>query len=314
MAEPRSWRGVCRHMRMQVVINDRAGTVVGAATDAVADHVAEILASAGHAVEVFVTKPGQLQEALRRALEMQPDALIVGGGDGSIRSAASAVARSSTALGVLPLGTVNRLARDLEIPLDYKAAAQALATARVQAIDAAEVNGRLFLCNAILGPTTRFSAARQHLRGKPGSQRFHGYIAAVRELLQYRRRVTVRVDDGAEARTLRVLSLVVSNNAYPEEPSLTMRRPELDGGVLALYASQHETGWRMVLAALKAVLGRVARDRDVVQLRSSRLTVDVRARMSVPLSIDGEVEHLATPLEFTIRPTALKVLVPEGVQ
>jgi len=309
-AEPQSEQSVFRRMRMHLVINDRAGTVVGADVRTVADRVALILAAAGHQVETEIVEPEQFDNSIKRILAMNPDALIVGGGDGTIRSAATVMIGSRPALGVLPLGTINRLARDLKIPLDYEAAARALATARIQDIDVAEVNGRLFLCNAILGLTTRFSITRQRLRGKAFQERLSGYTTAMRELLRSRRRIRIRVSGGARALRLRVLSLAVTNNAYADEPSMSMYRPRLDRGTLAVYASKHASGWRMVMAACKALFGRLSGDSDVVQLTSPRLTVDVPRRRSVPLSIDGEIEELSTPLAFSVRPRALKVFVP----
>jgi len=297
-------------MRIQVIINDRAGTVVGADAETVADSVGRVLVAAGHDVDVSVVKPEQLERELERVVRTLPHAVVVGGGDGTARFAATVLLGTPTALGVLPLGTVNRLARDLGMPLDYQAAAQALAAARVRAIDAADVNGRLFLCNAILGLTTSFSRVRQQLRGKPSAERLRGYLGAVRKLLRSRRRMRIHISDGSTVVRTRVLSLVVANNAYAEEPSVAMRRQDLDGGRLAVYASKHNAGWRMAIALLRALHGTLSDDRDVVQLTSPRLTVDVPTRRSVSLSIDGEIEELPTPLQFSIRPRALNVLVP----
>ncbi|MGD9802969.1 MAG: diacylglycerol kinase family protein [Hyphomicrobiaceae bacterium] len=297
-------------MRIQVIINDRAGTVVGADAEAIAEDVTRILEAAGHDVETATTKPEQLQPALERVRAAQADALVIGGGDGTVRSAAAAVLDTSTALGVLPLGTINRFARDLEIPLDYEAAARTLSRSIIKQVDVAEVNGRVFLCNAILGLTTRFSTERQKLRGKPAADRLVGYFSAARNLLNARRRMPIRIDDGISAMELRVLSLVITNNAYADEASLSMRRPQLDGGALAAYASRHESGWKMAASAVRALLGRLDGDPDVVHLTSPSLTVDVPMRRTVPLSIDGEVEHLEAPLAFTLRPKALRVLTP----
>jgi diacylglycerol kinase family enzyme len=301
-------------MRMQVIINDRAGTVVGAGADAVLDVVVQELEAAGHDVDASIIKPEQLEAELARARREQPDALIVGGGDGTVRFAATAILNTQTALGVIPLGTINRLARDLGMPFDWRAAAQVLARGDTIVIDAAEVNGRLFLCNAVLGLTTRFSKVRQRLRGKPTMDRLIGYARAARHLLAAHRRTTIHIDDGIERRKLRVLSLVVTNNAYAEEASLTMHRPALDGGALAAYASRHESGWKMARAGIRALFGKITGDPDVVRVKATKLTIDVRKRRRVPLSIDGEIEKLTTPLTFVIRPKALRVLVPSATE
>ncbi len=299
-------------MQCLIIINERAGTVVGVSAEAVADSVAHHFVAAGHDVTCEIVKPESLGAVLARVRKEQPEVLIVGGGDGTARCAAAALVDTPTALGVLPLGTINRLARDLTIPLDTDEAAKALARGRVALIDVAEVNERIFLCNAIFGPTTRFSMERQKLRGKPALERLRGYVMVVRDVLRRRRRTPVYIDDGTGALHLRVLSLVVTNNPYSNEASLTMRRPELDAGALAVYAARHSSGWAMAAAGVKAALGRLAGDPNVLQVHAPRLTIGIAEKSSVALSIDGEVEQLSTPLVFTIRPKALRVLVPDN--
>ncbi len=70
------------------------------------------------------------------------------------------------ALGILPLGTLNRLARDLDLPLDIDQAIKGLVTTEPHKIDVGEVNGRIFLCNSFIGLPPMVTARRQSLRGK----------------------------------------------------------------------------------------------------------------------------------------------------
>jgi diacylglycerol kinase family enzyme len=282
-------------MQTLIIINERAGTVLGGDVEAIAEGITQRFASAGHDVACEIVKPTGLEEALARVRDEPPELLVVGGGDGTVRCAATALLGTPTTLGVLPLGTVNRLARDLTIPLDVDDAADALARGRVMAIDVAEVNGRLFLCNAILGPTTRFSTERQKLRGKPALERLRGYAKAIRDVLRRRRRTSMSINDGTGTLHMRVLSLVVTNNPYSDEVCLTAR---------------HTSGWGVAAAGLRAALGRLAGDPNVLQLHARHLTIDIPKRASIAVSIDGEVEELRTPLAFKIRPKALSVLAP----
>jgi hypothetical protein len=76
-----------------------------------------LLAAGAGTVRAFPAEDGAgLGAALDRALETQPDLLVVGGGDGTIGAAAGLVAGTDTVLGVLALGTANDFARTLEIP------------------------------------------------------------------------------------------------------------------------------------------------------------------------------------------------------
>ena len=77
--------------------------------------------------------------------------MIVGGGDGTISAAASALVGTDTLLGVLPLGTLNHFARDLGIPSDLTEAARLIASRKDRRVDVAEMNDRIFINNSAIG-------------------------------------------------------------------------------------------------------------------------------------------------------------------
>jgi diacylglycerol kinase family enzyme len=88
-----------------------------------------------------------------------------------------------------------------------------------------------------------------------------------------------------------------------------LEKDGLHHGVLAVYVSQHPSGWGMAGAVVRAMLGRFKSDPHIVHFEA--LEIDVSARRSrVRLSNDGELEIVKLPLQYRIRPGALKVLVP----
>ena len=87
-----------------------------------------------------------------KAIAERGDALlIVGGGDGTISAAASALVGTETRLGILPLGTLNHFARDLGIPTNLDEAAQRDRGRQQRRVDVAEMNGRIFINNSAIG-------------------------------------------------------------------------------------------------------------------------------------------------------------------
>ncbi len=86
------------------------------------------------------------------------EALWMGGGDGTINVLLNHAFGSGMVFGVVPMGTVNALARSLGIPLDPVAAAWRLVSAKVEPFDVLQVAGRKFLCFASIG----FDAAVVH--------------------------------------------------------------------------------------------------------------------------------------------------------
>ena len=100
------------------------------------------------------------------AIDSDADVIVAAGGDGTITAVASALVGTDTALAILPLGTVNLLARDLGIPLDVNAAIAALAAMQPRKIDVGEVNGAVFLHKIVFGFVPGLAAARERLRGR----------------------------------------------------------------------------------------------------------------------------------------------------
>lgn len=297
-------------MRIQAVINKKAGAALGYTAEKLARETEAAFKASGHETEVHVVEPKDIKAAFDKALTMMPDILVVGGGDGTIRSGASRVIGTGVALAILPLGTINRLARDLNIPVEPGEALRALASSAYRYIDAADVNGHIFLCNSMLGLPTEISLRRQHLRGRPFWTRTAGYFKLLRSILASRRHIELMIDgDKKMSRRVRVLSLAISNNVYKQEPSLTFAREALDHGKLGVYIPKPHSGLGLLWVLARAALGFWSGDNRLDCLSASNLVIKTR-RKKLRLCNDGEVQTLRTPLRYQIRPKALKVFAP----
>jgi diacylglycerol kinase family enzyme len=301
--------GAVPSLRAHAVINSRSGAAADKSPGEVEKLLTSAFAEGGRKLTVEMVEPDQVEAKLGQAANGDADAIIAGGGDGTVRTAASLLLNSNKALGILPLGTINRLARDLGIPLDLDEAALTLAKAEVKAIDVAMIQDRVFLCNSMIGLTPELTEQRQRLRGRPLGERVAGYAAVFLRLWRSRKGLELVVDDANEKRSVRVLSLVVSNNCYAEQPSLMPHRPHLDQGRLGVYMSKHQRGAALLGALLKAALGRWRSDPNIERLHGRSIVIHSQLP-SIKASNDGEVETLTFPLTYAIRPLALQVLVP----
>lgn len=293
--------------KFHIIINLRAGSALGLSRHEVEQTVASQFAAAGFHPVIESVMPGDVDTAVARAAASNADVLIVGGGDGTVRTAARHIMGTSKTLGILPLGTMNRLAKDLEIPLSLEAAARFLATEAVtRHIDVATVNGEIFLCNSIMGETLRFSVGRARLRGRPVTERIPKYFAIFRDILSSRRKLSIVVDNGDERIRIRALSIIVTNNGYDETNSW-FRRPRLTGGKLTMYISKHRSGLGMVMALARALIGLWRGDPEVMKLSGSQFVIYSKKRKR--LSNDGELSKFDTPLRYEVRPKALNILM-----
>lgn len=296
-------------MRIHGVINKRAGTLIGTDPEIFTGKLKAAFTEAGHELTLETVEPDEISNRLEAAAKQGFDAILVGGGDGSVNAAARMLLGGDIALGIIPLGTLNRLARELGISVEPDEAAAQLAKAEPLRIDVAEVNGELFLCNSFIGLPPMVSEVRQSLRGRGLWERLVGYMRLPLDISRNMRRLTLLIDDQDAPRIVRALTVVVSNNAYSEEPNLLPKRRALDEGRLGLYISRHYTFAQTVWLLIRASLGFWHGDPRFERQELRKLTI-VSKKGHLRVANDGELLKLDTPLHYSIRPKALTVLAP----
>ncbi|MDA8229977.1 MAG: lipid kinase MamU [Magnetospirillum sp.] len=293
-------------MRLAFVVNSSAGSFRHLPREATVAAVAEALRAAGHDVTVAVHPPRALAAALAAlARESGFDAVLVGGGDGSVLSAILAGLGIRVPLGVIPLGTLNLFARDLGLPPDPVEAARRLAGAAACRIDLAEVNGTPFAIWASLGMHPWMVRRRDHLQ-RDGMGKWRAVALAALRALRRCPMVKVRLALRGEVVTAATPMIVVTNNAWRWGSPPT--RPALDEGVLEVHVARCSSRLSLAWLAFKALLGRPL-GHLIETFRADTVEVMSRKRRLM-LSLDGEVTVMASPLVFRARPKALTVLMP----
>lgn len=93
----------------------------------------------------FTTKPGDASKIAKKASEEKFDIVVAAGGDGTINEVASGLIKSESALGIIPLGSGNGIARSYNIPLEIKESIEFLVNPNIVYVDVGKVNGHYFL-------------------------------------------------------------------------------------------------------------------------------------------------------------------------
>ena len=274
-------------------------------------HIARISGEIGVEAQVVVTKRGDdISSLAAHALAERRRPVVAGGGDGTVNAVAAKLAGTDTALGVLPMGTLNHFAKDIGIPLNLEAAVYNLFTGKIRKVDVGEVNGRVFVNNSAIGFYPHFVRQREELERRGHVKRV-AVLLAVRAVLRryFRLRMKLHMDE-AEALEHLTPFLFVGNNRYQTSGLDIGTRLNLDSGRLWVCTAP-KTGrnniWR---AALRTLVGRPT-DQDLNAVEVEEIWVEPRtARVNV--STDGEVSIMNAPLHYRIRPRALEVIVPDS--
>lgn len=291
-----------------IIVNAAAGSVQSdKARESLVRLVAEELPDAR--VE-FTDESRDVSALVAEALTHRPRMLVAGGGDGTINAVAQALVGTRVILGVLPLGTLNHFARDLDIPVELPEAVRLLRNGCPRAIDVGRVNDRIFLNNSGLGLYPEIVRQREH-RQRAGASKWSAALMATGRVLQRYRLLTLRLTiDGTKVQR-RVPAILVGNNEYSTEGALGPYRAALDAGTLSVYLPRSRGRARLLWNSLRALIGSVT-DGDWFEVTlTDQLTVDSH-HPALHVSLDGEVAVLKTPLEYAARAKALIVMAPRS--
>ena len=290
--------------RVLILFNPTAGqannliSVLESAADRWRDH--------GWQVDLRPTRrAGDATHLAREAAAQGYQIVVAAGGDGTVNEVVNGLVGTQTALGVLPIGTVNIWAREMGLPMDLQRSAIAFLQARLEQIDLGQVGDRYFLLMAGVG----FDAAVTATIRSAEKKRF-GAIAYVIQALQLAQkfegvRAHIRID-GKRIRG-RVLMVVIGNSQlYGGVVKLTAHAV-LNDGLLDVCVIKGRTMLTAPLRLLSIFLRHYDRDPEVNYYRAQR--VQVLGRKVLPVQVDGDYLGM-TPMSFQVVPKSLWVLVP----
>ena len=293
-------------MKVPVLLNRGGGAV--AADGQIAGKVEAALQAEGIEGTIELIDGGDYAVRCRAIAERGDPLVIVGGGDGTIGAAASALVGTETRLGILPLGTLNHFARDAGIPTDLEGAVDAIANGVPRRVDIAEVNGKVFVNNSSVGLYPHMVRLREAQQAGGRSKRLAMLSASLATLRSFRKHRLRIHAPGLEA-PIETPLLFIGNNRYQVNLFGLGQREAIDQGELCLYAVRAHNRARLLWAGLRGIFGRLDQQRDFVTayVTEAEIASD-RARLGV--ATDGEQQWMETPLVYRVRPGALTIMVP----
>ncbi len=304
-------------MKALIVLNPRSGSLAKLGIDRASQQIAARCAANNLDATIAVVPGTGIADriksevaACREGERFGLDTIVIGGGDGSIRTAASVLAGLDIPLGILPLGTMNHFARDLGLPLDLEGGIRLIASGQARPVDVGEVNGRVFLNNSSLGIYPNLVAERERYR-RHGPARWLAAVLAVCRVFWRLPRHRVRVLAPGWVAVRRTTCLFIANNMYQLDAFASATRLRLDTGRLCLYMANREGRLALLQLAVRALLGRLQPERDFTQVSLESVEISVQRRRRVRVALDGESLVCCAPLHYRIRPRALRVIVPE---
>lgn len=245
-----------------------------------------------------------LSDVIRR-MSKACDLVIVGGGDGTLNSAAAGLVETGLPLGVLPLGTANDFARTIGIPPDAHEAAKLILSATPRPIDLGEVNGHLFFNVASIG----FSAELASELSEKAKKRWGklGYAIVAARLLARSRLFTAYVEHDGSVEEIRTMQVSVGNGRHYGGGMTVEETATADDGRLDFYSLEVDHWWRLLTLLPSLRKGTQGKWDDVRAFQTTEVTIKTSRPRAV--NTDGDLTTW-TPAYFRIREKAIHVFAP----
>jgi diacylglycerol kinase family enzyme len=303
--------------RVVALLNLSAGTIEGQGQTSLHDILTSAFEKHGIAANLEFLRSADLaaaaERALKQVLNQELDAVVVGGGDGSIQAVAGVLAGSGAALGILPLGTLNHFAKDLGIPSTVEGAVEVIATETARSVDVGEVNSEIFINNSSIGIYPYLVFERERERRRERLSKRPAMILAGLRVLRYLPLFRLRIRVEGRSELIRSPCVFVGNNEYHLTLPAFGRRERLDGSELCLYAAKAQHRLSLLWLACRCILGFVDQQRDLRVFRGGTAEISAR-RHWLLVAIDGEIKTMRSPLQYRTRPGALRVLAPAPIK
>jgi diacylglycerol kinase (ATP) len=270
------------------------------------DLAVEILkASEINLIEEESDDPSLINELIRQN-RGNIDTVILAGGDGTMSSAAGLLSECGLALGILPVGTANDLARTLKIPESIEAATAVIANGRLHSIDLGKVNDHWFINAAHIGLGVKVNRTlTTDLKSRWGRFSYaRSLIDAFKSMRPYRAEI---VCDGEEF-SVRSIHITVANGRFYGGGMALSKEASVDDHKLRVFNLEPQSFWSLLSHSV-VILGGQLKGREGVWLRSGRT---LRIHTSRPLDIYADGEFISqTPAYFDLQPNSLQVYVPD---
>lgn len=296
--------------RARLIVNPASGTIRLAGGMYLVREVVDWLNTHGLPTEIRETEyAAHAAELAKEAVKIGMEMVIAAGGDGTVNSVIQALAGTTTTLGVLPLGTVNVWAREMNIPLNVIQACEVLVHGVRRRVDLGRAGHRYFLLMAGIGMDAEVARQVEHSWLKRLGLKFLDYLATATRLsvTQPSTKVTIRYD--GKRQTMKALMVLIGNTRLYGGALTFATRALADDGQLDIVVIGGEHRLARLSVFLRALLRRPSLGPRVRYIRCTSARIDAAAPL--PVQVDGEVFG-TLPMAFSIVPRALTVIVPEN--
>lgn len=294
--------------KIALIVNPISGT---RDKEPILTHVFEELDKRGVVAEVEYTRYGGHASLLTGMfLEKGYKAIIAMGGDGTMNEVASALTGTDAALGIIPFGSGNGLARHLKIPMQPLKAFDVILENNVVDIDYCTVNGRKYFCTFGLG----YDAEVAETFAREGKRGLATYVlSAIKEYGRFQPDDYKVYIDGEEL-TDKFYIISASNGSQYGNNAFIAPQALVNDGLLDLVMIRPGTHLTRAVLGIKLFTDSISHGGTVTYLQVPQVEIRNLTSETFHAHIDGEPVEMSGPIHIKCHKRDLKVFVPKSIK
>ncbi|TMC15307.1 MAG: diacylglycerol kinase family lipid kinase [Chloroflexi bacterium] len=299
-------------MRVVLIVNPTSGaSMLTTHQGTLEEHEEQMLTALrtrGLMPEIWHTTPGDAgtglaQKAVAEGVEM----VIAAGGDGTLHAVANGLIHSNSALGIIPIGTMNNIARSLSIPEDIEEACAIIAHGKTTRIDVGKINGNIFLEVAGIGLEAALFPAAEEIKRHGVLSTMRGVLKGLAVLLTFQPTRFKIAFDNQHSLRYRAIQVSVCNSPYYGVHLQFAPNAVMDDGLLNVLLYRNFSKRDYLQHAISISQGVRSLEPRVMRRKIKMLYIE--ADPPVVVHADGEPIG-QTPATIVVLPAVLHVRVP----
>ena len=289
--------------KLLAVINPISGT---ANKQYIPETITEVMDESKWDVMIrFTQRPGHATDLAKQAIKQGYYGVLAIGGDGTINEVAAALRDSDTALGIIPNGSGNGLARHLNIPIDVKRALEEINNDRIEQFDYCMANQHPFFCTCGVG----FDA---HVSAKFAESKKRGPMSYLKntlvEYLRYRSE-EYSIETADQVLTERAFVIACGNASQYGNNAFITPNASMQDGLIDVTLIQPFTPLDTAVLGILLFTKHIDQDTNIQSFRTPSLTIH-RPKAGV-MHIDGEPMMMEADIEVKCIHNGIKIFLPK---
>lgn len=292
--------------KIYAIINPKSGT---SSKQNLPHKIAETFDAHRFDVHIFITGyAGHGSEIARQAIKDKVDYVIAVGGDGTVNEVARTLVNSQTALGIIPLGSGNGLARDLNISTDAKKAMGIILDENIISIDYGMVNDRIFFCTCGVGFDAEVAAMSS---GKKSRGSFM-YIKNMLETFIRQKPETYEIICPEGTIKDKAFVVTCANASQYGYNAHIAPHADIQDGMMNIAILKPLSILDVPQTSLQLFTKKIDENNKMIELITNEVTI--KREQEGMMHIDGDPVEMGKEIHVKIIPQGLKVLVPANPQ